>query len=162
MLNYADPLPSLPTCPVEYEILNNDAEDCCYVTITGDLTVDDYKTIFVEVWKRDDYLHAKRAVWDFSGCRTRFDVEKAKLDADGVSGEAKRRAFAKLGMAAAQELAEFTRNNRPPVLPPRIAVITHNDIDFGTTRVYSGFSGLDFDDLRVFKSLESARKWLFE
>ena len=145
-----------------HQIIYNDEEDCSYVTATGTLGVDDYKALFLEAWSRPDYTNSGRAIWDFSACRMHFDTTQMGDDFSSLPRERKKQLFAKLAMEAVQDLAAFTRDHRPPRLPPRIAVVAGNEIDFGMTRVYHGFAGLEPEDLRVFKSIESARQWLFD
>lgn len=145
-----------------YRIEHDDDENCSTIVVTGDVTVDDYKSLFLDAWSRASYVGAQRALWDFSQCRTRFDVRAAEPGFATLSPDEKKRALARMAMETVQELAAFTRERRPRRLPPRIAVIAANEIDFGTVRVYAGFTGLEFPDLRVFRSLDDARRWLFE
>jgi hypothetical protein len=145
-----------------YQIVYDDKEDCSYVAATGAMNVEDYKSLFLEAWGRQDYINSGCAVWDFRECQMRLDTTQIDGDFGSLSRERKKQVFAELAMEAVQDLAAFTRNHRPTQLPSRIAVVTGNDVDFGMTRVYHGFAGLEPEDLRVFKSIDSARHWSFD
>lgn len=129
--------------------------------VTGDIIFDEFKTVFRAAWEDRTYLDARFGVWDLSQCRSRLNPGDVQALKNVPRGPEKNRRAAALALTAARELAEFTRANRPDRLPRRVAVIAANDLDLGTMRVYAGFTGND-GELQIFRTLPTAKAWLFE
>ena len=132
-------------------------ETRCVVTITGDLSVEDYQKLFESAWNNATYIEAQTAIWDFTECQTRLGFGESRALVRAAGSKPSR---AQLGSAAARKLAQFSKDNRPAKLPTRIAIVVASDLDYGMMRVYAGFMALDADEAQVFRSLTDANHWL--
>lgn len=132
----------------------------CVVTVTGDLNVEDYQQLFENAWSNRSYVTAKTAIWDFTGCQTRFRFGESRALARAASSGGSKPSRAQIASTAARKLAQFSMDNRPRQLPSRIAIVVASDLDYGMMRVYAGFTTLDSDEAQVFRSIEDATQWL--
>ncbi len=104
-------------------------------TCTGTLTPEDAREASRTVWSRPEW-RGRGILWDFRGAELGFRPDDV-------------RAF-----------AQFILENQPPEPPPRIAILTGRDVDFGMARMYEVHRQHPSTGLRVFRDYDEAIGWL--
>ncbi|MGE0487475.1 MAG: hypothetical protein AB7Q81_25210 [Gammaproteobacteria bacterium] len=144
---------------MDFDLRHDPGSDCCHLRIAGTLRLADYQQAFRDAWRRPEYTGAACALWDFSAATTRLGKDDIKalqrLVRDGSVPTPARAAA-----LAAQSLADFTRRERPPRLPPRVALVAVTDVDFGMMRVYAGHVAFEDVETLVFRAADDALRWL--
>ncbi len=146
---------------MQLEIEHDPVHDCCHLRVSGTLYLADYTQAFRAAWEREEYTAAARALWDFREAQPRLRKDELKALRELMSGDATQ-SVSQAAVAAVRELADFTRAERPPSLPPRIALLVSSDLDFGMMRMYVSYATLDDVDARVFRTPQDAWDWLLE
>ncbi|MCB1746467.1 MAG: hypothetical protein H6977_02455 [Gammaproteobacteria bacterium] len=144
---------------MDFDLLRDPRTDCCHLRIAGTLRLADYEQVFRTAWSRREYTEAKRALWDFTAARARFGKDEIKM-LSGLIRDGTPRTAARAATLAARRLADFTRRERPSVLPARVALVAAQDLDFGMMRVYAGHVAFYDVATEVFRASEDALGWL--
>lgn len=100
---------------------------------SGALRLDDAKEGAETIWGNPEWS-GKPIVWDF---------RSARLDVD---------------VTAVRELAKFIleRQSSPP---PKVAIVTARDVDFGLARMFEVFRERPSTEVRTFRDYEEALSW---
>jgi hypothetical protein len=100
----------------------------------GPLGLDDAKAGARAVWE-DPNWRAQPVVWDFRG---------AKLN---------------LSTADVRAFVEFILEEQPAARPPRVAMVTGTDVDFGMARMFGAYREHPSTQVRVFRDYDDAVTW---
>ena len=103
-------------------------------TCEGPLGLDEAKAGARAVWD-DPTWQARPVVWDFRG---------AKLS---------------LSTAEVRAFAEFVLESQPVARPPRVAIVTGTDVDFGMARMFGAYREHPSTQVRVFRDYDDAVTW---
>ena len=100
----------------------------------GPLGLDEAKAGARAVWD-DPTWRASPVVWDFRG---------AKLN---------------MSTAEVRAFAEFVLESQPAARPPRVAIVTGTDVDFGMARMFGAYREHPSTQVRVFRDYDDAVTW---
>lgn len=95
----------------------------------------------------DEAKAGARAVWDDPAWQARpvvWDFRGAKLS---------------LSTAEVRAFAEFILESQPAARPPRVAIVTGTDVDFGMARMFGAYREHPSTQVRVFRDYDDAVTW---
>ena len=102
-------------------------------TCTGKLGIEDARTGASTIWADPD-LRGKSIVWDFRAAQ--FDLAAPDI----------------------HEIARFVLT-RQPEPPPRVALVTSRDVDYGLARMFGTLRETEGTEISVFRELDDAVNW---
>ena len=111
-------------------------KDYLYCTVSGKVTIDDFRNSIIRILNSDEIPHDTNALWDLR-----------KMDFTSITKE--------LG----DELIN-TRMMFPQRGTARIALVVEDSFGFGLSRVYEMLSGGLPQEMKVFMDVEEGEKWL--
>jgi hypothetical protein len=104
------------------------------VTCSGELGLSDAKEGAQTVWGKPEW----------SGRSIVFDFRSAQLDVRATE---------------VREIARFILERQPATPPPKIALVTSREVDFGLARMYEVLRQHPATEVRVFRDYEEAVSW---
>ena len=116
--------------------INND-EKITHIDVDGTVSKKIIRKILEEVWQREDYEHPG-ILWDFRSCVLGFGPKELK------------------------ELSHFIIEHREKRNYTRVAFVVEKDVHFGLLRIYKTYVGEIPFEIKAFREIELAEKWLGE
>ena len=113
-------------------------EGIVYTTVKGDLGVEDIIAALTEIITHEDFKPGMSGI---------FDLLASKWESD--SDELRR-------------IVRFILENADRIGPSRHAVVVGSDRAYGMSRMFEVFSEETTVDVRIFRDLNEARKWILE
>lgn len=106
------------------------------VDVSGNIALDDLYRLFAAAWEHPDYARAELAVWHIFKARTtmRFDD--------------------------LMQLTHWLVANKKGRGPKRIAIVAHDDVTFGMSRMFDNLQQEFGWEVQVFRSAATANEWL--
>jgi hypothetical protein len=108
--------------------------DITIATCNGSLGLEQAKAGAKAIWSNRAWL-GRPIVWDF------------------------RLAHLTVSAAEVKTLAEFILSGQPAARPPRMAIVTSSDLDFGLARMFAAYREHPSTQVRVFRDYEEAIVW---
>lgn len=122
--------------PVSYSY--NSSKEALYGKMTGELSIEEYRSITEEIVSSASYPPNIRTIWDFRG-----------LDFSTIT----------------RDFVHALRNVRaafPKRRAARIAFVVNGDLGFGVTRMFETVCDELDDTSMVFRNFSEAEEWLFQ
>ena len=121
---------------IEFRI--DSEEGIFYMVVDGDLDVDDFITGLTEIMTYEDFEKGMGAIFDLMASTWESDPEDLR------------------------RISRFLIENSERIGPSRCALVVGSDRAYGMSRMFEVFSGETSVNVRVFRDLDEAKRWLTE